>query len=123
MYFFDEKFEEDLVSGYNFEYTDKITKELVKQVLTKYLEIYNHSDDKELWFSKVKETSQLLGFCSDMKEYKLNPEKYIGNISDVSGIIRVSITNRKNTPDIYAIMQVLGESKVKDRISNCIKNI
>lgn len=122
-YFFDNKFEEDLQNGYNFEYTDKITKELVKQVLSKYLEIYNHNDDKELWFSRVKETADLLGFCTDMKEYKLNPEKYIGNISDIAGIIRLGITNRKNTPDIYAIMQVLGESKVKDRLNNCIRNI
>ncbi|MDD2376778.1 MAG: glutamate--tRNA ligase [Clostridia bacterium] len=120
IYFFDKKFEEDIRNGYDFEYTDKITKEVVKQVLSKYLEIYNHNDDKELWFSRVKLVASSLGFCSDMKEYKLNPEKYIGNISDVAGIIRISITNRKNTPDIYAIMQVLGESKVKSRINNCI---
>jgi glutamyl-tRNA synthetase len=120
VYFFDEKFKEDIQNGYNFEYTDKITKEVVKQVLNKYLEVYNHNDDKQLWFDKVKITANALEFCSDMKEYKLDPDKYIGNISDVAGIIRVGITNRKNTPDIYAIMQVLGESQVISRINNCI---
>jgi len=120
IYFFEEKFKEDIQTEYNFEYTDKITKELVKQVLNKYLEIYNHNDDKQLWFDRVKETANSLEFCTDMKEYKLNPEKYIGSVSDIAGIIRIGITNRKNTPDIYAIMQVLGESKVKSRINNCI---
>lgn len=120
IYFFEKKFKEDIQTGYNFEYTDKITKELVKQVLNKYLEIYNHNDDKQLWFDRVRETANSLEFCTDMKEYKLNPEKYIGSVSDIAGIIRIGITNRKNTPDIYAIMQVLGESKVKSRINNCI---
>ncbi|MDF2865483.1 MAG: glutamate--tRNA ligase [Clostridia bacterium] len=123
VYFFEQKFEENLQNGYNFEYTDKINKDLVKQVLNKYLEVYNHNDDKELWFSGIKSVAESLGFCTDMKEYKLNPEKYIGNVSDIAGIVRISITNRKNTPDIYAIMQVLGESKVKDRINSCIRNI
>jgi len=120
IYFFDDKFKEDIQNEYNFEYTDKITKETVKKVLNKYLEVYNHNDDKQLWFDRVKMTANSLEFCTDMKEYKLDPEKYIGNISDVAGIIRVGITNRKNTPDIYAIMQVLGESKVVTRINNCI---
>lgn len=123
IYFFDNKFEEDTKEGYNFEYSDKITKETVKQVLAKYLEIYNHNDDKDEWFNKVKLTADSLGFCTDMKEYKSNPEKYIGSVADVAGIIRLSITNRKNTPDIHAIMQVLGESKVKNRIDNCINRI
>ncbi len=123
IYFFDEKHEESLINGYNFEYTDKINNQIVKQVLNKYLQIYNHNDDKELWFSRVKEVADILGFCTDMKEYKLNPDKYIGSVSDIAGIIRVSITNCKNTPDIYAIMQVLGESKLKDRMNNCINNI
>lgn len=123
LYFFDNKFEEDINQGYNFEYTDKLTKDITKQVLNKYLEIYNHSDDKDEWFSKIKSAAESLGFCTDMKEYKSNPEKYIGSVADVAGIVRISITNRKNTPDIYAIMQVLGEPKVKERISNCINKI
>lgn len=123
IYFFDNKFEEDIKNGYDFEYTDKLDKNMIKTVLVKYLEVYNHSDDKSTWFDKVKEVASTLEFCTDMKEYKANPEKYIGSVADVAGIIRISITNRKNTPDIYAIMQVLGGPKVMDRMKSCYSNL
>ena len=57
-----------------------------------------------------------LGYCVNMKEYKQNPDAYKGSIADVTGIIRVALTNKQNTPDIYSIMQILGETKVINRL-------
>lgn len=111
-YFFDELFNEDLKnSSYEFEKDS----ELVKKVLSEYIKIYNFEADKDTWFSNVKECASNLGFCVNMKEYKQDPDKYIGSIADFTSIIRMAITNRKNTPDIYWIMQILGKDRVAER--------
>ena len=69
----------------------------------------------------MKEVAEKLGFCVNMKEYKANPDNYVGSIADFSSIVRMAVTNKKNTPDIYSIMQLLGKdttiSRMKDTIS------
>ena len=69
----------------------------------------------------MKETAEKLGFCTNMKEYKENPDKYVGSIADFSDIIRVCITNRHNTPDIYSIMQLIGKDGIVHRFEKAIK--
>ena len=64
-----------------------------------------------------------MGFCTDMKFYKQNKDKYVGSISDFASIIRVAITNKKNTPDIHSIMKLLGKGEVINRIEMTIKNM
>ena len=71
----------------------------------------------------MKEVAQSLGFCTNMKEYKANPENYIGSIADFSSIVRMAITNRKNTPDIYSIMQLLGKDKVINRLNTTLSKV
>ena len=115
-YFFNTLFSQDIEkNGYNFEYNDKITKDIVNSVLDAYFNSYNHSHTKDEWFANMKEQANSLGFCTDMKEYKQNPDKYIGSTADFATIIRIAITNRKNSPDIYLIMQLLGEDETKNR--------
>jgi len=106
-YFYDELFDG------NYDYDDKIDEATRKEVLTEYAKVYNYNDDKDTWFSKIKEVTEKLGFASNMKEYKLNPENYKGNVSDISNIIRVALTGRRMSPDMYEIMQIMGEEKVK----------
>ena len=69
----------------------------------------------------TKEMAERLGYSVNMKEYKANPDVFKGSIADVTGFIRVALTNKQNTPDIYWIMQVLGESETKERLERVIK--
>ena len=86
-----------------------------------YSKIYNTNDDKQCWFDKIKQISAQFGFADNMKDYKLNPQNYKGSVADISGLIRVAVTTRKNTPDLYYLMQLLGEQSVKERINHLIK--
>ena len=61
-------------------------------------------------------TDSLDGYTSNMKEYKADPDKYKGNVADISTVIRVAITSKSNTPDLYEIMRLLGKDKLLKRI-------
>lgn len=78
--------------------------------------IYNKEDEKEVWWNKVKEYSTKYGFCPDVKEYKICPDKYCGHVGDLCELIRAAITGRTMTPDIYEILKVLDISSIKNRI-------
>ena len=92
----------------------------IKNILNLYIEkYYNENDDKEAWFNHVKElTDSLDGYTSNMKEYKANPEAYKGNVADVSTCIRVALTSKDQTPDLYEIMKLLGRTRIEERINN-----
>ena len=92
----------------------------IKDILDKYINnFYNESDDKETWFNHVKElTESLDGYTSDMKAYKENPDAYKGNVADVSTVIRVAITSKDQTPDLYEIMRLLGKEEIINRINS-----
>ena len=123
-YMFDNLYNEDIQNGYNFDLKDgKFNKENVKEILESYIKIHNSSYSKEEWFEKVKEMASNLGYCTNMKEYRANPDGYKGSIADVTGFIRVALTNRVNSPDIYEIMNVIGENRTKERISKVIDNL
>jgi len=88
----------------------------INSILSTYIEkYYNELDDKETWFNKIKELCDELGYASNMKEYKENPEKFKGNVSDVSTVIRVVLTKKSMTPDLYEIMKLLGKERIKQR--------
>ncbi|MBQ9181819.1 MAG: glutamate--tRNA ligase [Bacilli bacterium] len=110
-YMYDELFGDSL--EYNF---DKINdKEEISKILKTYIEMYNESDDKDTWFNKVKELTEKLGYCSNMKEYKLNPDKYKGSVADISTVIRVAVTTLTMTPDLYEILRLLGKERIEKR--------
>lgn len=69
-----------------------------------------------MWFDKIKDLAEEMGYAREVKEYKKEPEKWPGHVGDISTVIRVSLTGRQNTPDMYEIMQVLGEESVKARL-------
>ena len=95
---------------------DKIAGEDAKKVMDEYIKVYDYNDDKQTWFDKIKDVAEKLGYAREVKEYKQNPEKYPGHVGDVSTVIRVVLTGRKNTPDMYEIMQVLGKEEVEKRL-------
>ena len=111
-YMYDELF--NAKEEYEFQ---KITdKEEINNILNVYLEkYYDTLDDKETWFNKLKELCDELGYASNMKEYKENPDNFKGNVSDVSTVIRVALTKKSMTPDLYEIMKLLGKEKITKR--------
>lgn len=88
----------------------------IKKILSTYInKYYVESDDKETWFDKIKLLCDELGYASDMKEYKNNPDNYKGSVADVSTVIRVVLTTKTMTPDLYEIMQILGKDRILKR--------
>ena len=98
----------------------RLDKETVNTVLKEYLEMYNHDDDNSEWFNKLKAIADKHGFASDMKAYKANPEQFKGNVSDIAEIVRIAVTGRANTPDLWSIVHVMGEGQMKDRIKKAM---
>ena len=115
-YMFDETFEEC------FELTGNADSALALDVLKKYKEAVNLSDDKDAWFARIKELCPEVGCTPNVKEFKANPEAFRGHVGDVSTIIRVALTGRVNTPDLFEITRLLGENAVKARIDKAIKH-
>ena len=104
-------------SNYDF---DKISDEDAKKVIEEYSKVYDYNDDKQVWFDKIKDVAEKLGYAREVKEYKANPENWAGHVGDVSTVIRVVLTGRRNTPDMYEIMQVLGKDEIEKRFKNFI---
>lgn len=98
---------------------DKINdKEEIKKILSLYMsKYYNKEDDQQTWFGNIKDLAEELGYAREVKEYKKEPEKWPGHVGDISTVLRVAITKRRNTPDLYEIMQVLGSDSVERRIN------
>lgn len=91
-----------------------------REILNRYKEIYNPNGEAQAWFPQIQELAAELGFARSPKEYKNDPDSYKGHAGDVAGVIRVAVTGRLNTPDLYTIMQVLGADKVQDRLDKAI---
>ena len=117
-YMYDEFFNE---VTYDFQKIN--SKEEIKNILELYInKYYNELDDKDTWFNKIKELCDELGYASNMKDYKENPDNYKGNIADVSTVIRVALTSSSMTPDLYELMKLLGTTRIKERINKAIEN-
>ena len=110
-YFFDELFTVSMA-----ELPDNITPDLAKDVLDAYTAAFNPADDKQQWFDRIKDLCAPLGCTPNVKEYKQNPDAFKGHVGDVSTVIRVALTGRRNTPDLYAITAILGEDTVRARL-------
>lgn len=87
-------------------------------VLDGFLATYSYENDAQVWFSKVKELAGLLGFAAEMRDYKANPEAYKGSVSDVAEVLRIAVTGRVNSPDLWTIMHILGDERTRDRIKS-----
>jgi len=104
-------------------FDSKFTKETIKGFLTEYLKGLSLDATKEEWFAGVKEVAGKCGFALDNKAYKANPQDFKGNVADACSIVRVAITGRNQTPDLYSIMKVLGKNEITRRINYVIENI
>lgn len=97
-------------------------KELAAEVIEKYIDAFNENDDKDQWFARIKDLCEPLGCTPNVKEFKQNPENYRGHVGDVSTVIRVALTGRTNTPDLYSISALLGRERVIKRLKDALKH-
>ena len=113
-YMYNDKFDKNA----EFEYAKVTDKDEIKKITKLYVEKYfDINDDKQTWFDKMKDLAEEVGFAREVKMFKAEPEKWPGHVGDISTVIRVTLTGRQNTPDLYEIMQVLGKENVIDRLS------
>jgi glutamyl-tRNA synthetase len=111
-YFFDETF----APVYEYRFDSAV----VKGILQAFKVSYNQADDCSMWFEKVKAVATEAGFATDMKAYKADPTAYPGNVSDVAEMLRIATTGLANTPDLWTIMQILGEERTLARLEKAI---
>lgn len=112
-YMFDELFTGDI----NYEFQTINDMEEIKKILKLYLDkYYNENDDEQTWFERLKDLSGELGYAREVKEYKENPDKYKGHVGDISMVLRVAMTSKAMTPNLYQIMRLFGKERVIKRL-------
>lgn len=102
---------------------EKFEKADIKAALERFMAGYDESDDMNTWFGKVKTVAESLGYASDMKAYKADPDAYKGNVADISMFLRVAVTGKQNAPDLYTVMQILGREKTMARLNAMLNNL
>lgn len=113
-YFFDDYFRiEDTIP-------ENVSDEDAAEILRRYLESYDHSDDQSQWFDKIRAIGTDMGYAAKPKDFKKNPDDYKGHVGHVSTVIRIAVMGRSQSPDIWEIQQILGESRTRERIEALI---
>ena len=102
-------------------FDQKFSRETIADVLTRFLEGFDPADDSAVWFNKVKAITEAIGFTTDMKAYKLDPAAFPGTVADVSTFIRLAVTGKANSPDLYTVMQLLGPDRTAERIRKALE--
>ena len=106
-----------------YEWKNITDKEEINNILDVYMSKYIELGDKETWFNNIKLMCDELGYASNMKEYKKNPENFKGNVADVSTVLRVALTSKSMTPDLYEIMNLMGIDRIKERYNKINEEI
>ena len=107
----------------DYPWPENLSFEDIRAILTAYLPVYDPNEDKQAWFDTIKALCPAIGFCPEVKEYKKNPDAYKGHAGDVSTVIRVAVTGRRNTPDLCGIMSLLGKDTVAKRLNAALKTL
>ena len=95
----------------------------IKTALARFWEQYDPQDDATTWFEKIKTLADSMGFATNMKLYKQNPDAWPGSVTDVSTFLRIALTGKTNSPDLYTVMQLLGPDRSHARIQNAINRL
>ena len=105
------------------EFDGKFAPGVIAEVLNRFLASFDITDDSNTWFEKVKAITTDMGFTTDMKAYKANPDAFPGTVADVSTFIRLAVTGKTNSPDLYTVMQILGKDRTVARISAALNRL
>ena len=104
-------------------FNEKFSADVVKTALQKFLEKFDIADDSGVWFDKVKAITTEMGFTTDMKAYKADPDAFPGTVADISTFVRQAVTGKTNSPDLYTVMQILGYERTVARIQAIINTL
>ena len=104
-------------------FNEKFSNDTVKTALQKFLEKFDIADDSGVWFEKVKQITNEMGFTTDMKAYKADPDAFPGTVADISTFVRQAVTGKTNSPDLYTVMQILGYDRTVARIQTVIDTL
>ena len=104
-------------------FPENFNKETIIAALEKFIAVFDYADDSAAWFEKVKTITTELGFTTDMKAYKADPTAFPGTVADISTFIRLAVTGKSNSPDLYTVMQILGYERTVQRIQTCLKEL
>ena len=107
----------------NPEYPENLSNEDMSEIITEYKTVYSADETQDDWFPKVRDMSEKLGYAKAPKFYKKNPEEFKGHVGDVSTVLRIAATGRRNTPDLYQILQVLGYDEVMARFDAAVESL
>lgn len=119
-YMYDELYEKE-TKEYEFDVINNL--EEIKKILSLYLEKYFAETESESeWFDLLKDLSEELGYAREVKDYKENPDAYKGHVGDISMVLRVALTTKSKTPNLYQIITLLGKDRVVKRINDFIDN-
>ena len=105
------------------EFDAKFDKSVVIDALNRFLEKFDIADDSAMWFDKVKAITNDIGFTTDMKACKADPTAFPGTVADVSTFIRLAVTGKTNSPDLYTVMQILGKERTVERIRSTMAEL
>ncbi len=117
-FFYDELFTPDFT-----QMPSGLPQETVRQILTDYSQQYRPEDDSSAWFERIKAMCPAYGFASEMKQYRQNPQDYAGHVGDLSMVLRVAVCGRSQAPDLYTVMQLLGQDTVRERLARAAQTI
>mgnify|MGYP005807556335 CR=1 FL=1 len=118
-YMYDELFDMDNLKYDWMKITDKNE---IANILNIYInEYYDETDSKDEWFEKIKQLTNRLGYAANMKDYKENPDDFKGNVTDISTVIRVALTSKAQTPDLYMLLKLIGKERILKRFNKFIK--
>ena len=104
-------------------FDEKLSSATVADILNRFLDGFDYADDANTWFEKVKALTEAIGFTTDMKAYKADPAAFPGTVADVSAVIRMAVTGKTNSPDLYTVMQILGKERTEQRIRAAIATL
>ena len=120
-FFYKEKY--DAIVSEPLPFNEKFDKETIREVLTALKEGLSLEQDEQSWFANMKEIGGQHDFAANNKEFKANPEAFKGTIGDVAELLRISLTGRKNSPNLYYVMKILGKAECDRRIELVLQNL
>lgn len=103
------------------DFADNLSNADMIEIIEKYKEVYDENSTADEWFPTLREMAVGLGYAKSPKDYKKEPEAYKGHVGDAAGVVRAAVTGRRNTPDLYEILQVLGKDEVLRRFDEAIE--
>ena len=120
-FFFHDEWERKLAEGLFFPSRYKTSD--IKSLL---LDLRGHmafGADETTWWNGVKEIASAHGFASSNKDYKANPDAYLGSVSDGAELLRIAITTSSQSPNLHEILEILGPDEVKLRLEKICQNL